>query len=283
MHYNTLRHTATHCIKLQHTATHKVSTKERHSSDRLVRRSFWFQHTLQQTATHCITLQRTASHCNALHHTATYCNAQSVNEGEAFGRQISRQGTFDFSTHCNTLQHTATHCNALQHTATLCITLQHTATHKVSRKERHSGDRSVDRNFRFQHTLQHSATLCNNLHHTATRCNAQSVKEGEAFERQIFKQELSISAHTATHCNTLQHTATHCNTQQHTVCCSAWSTVWNELKTDGPLLPKKTWKVLLFFFGCRSSVQKDRYTYCVVKIKTWLEWLKMIKKRLQND
>jgi len=56
--------------------------------------------------------------------------------------------SYDFTTHCNTLQHTATHCTTLQRTATHCNMLQHTAT--------------------LCNTLQHTATHCNTLQHTET-------------------------------------------------------------------------------------------------------------------
>jgi len=83
--------------------------------------------------------------------------------------------SWQFPTHCNTLQHTATHCNTLQHSATHCNTLQHSATLCT--------------------TIQHTAAHCKTLQHTATHCNTLQ--------------------HTATLCNILQHTAPHCNTLQH--------------------------------------------------------------------
>jgi len=56
--YNTIQHTATHCLTLQYTMTH--------------------YNTLQHNTTHCTTLHHTIAHCNALQHTVLLCSVTSV-------------------------------------------------------------------------------------------------------------------------------------------------------------------------------------------------------------
>ena len=170
-------HTATHCNTLQHPATHC--------------------NTLQHTATHCDTLQHTATHCDTLQH--THCSAPH-RRGHLNGLPERY-----LIAHCNTLQRTTTHCNALQHIATHCSTLQythcniHTATHPTE------GVSWVVARMLPQCPLQCTATHC--IIHTATH-----LIEWIAWMLPYCR--LQHTAHTATHCNTLQHTATY--TLQHT-------------------------------------------------------------------
>ena len=106
--------------------------------------------------------------------------------------------------HCNTLQHTATHCNTLQHTTTHCNTLKHNSYQPTSFKHSPAAQREKrGKKLRDKNNLDWKREK----EETGEKCGAMEERE-DSFVR--------ISAHTATHCSTLQHTATHCNTLQHT-------------------------------------------------------------------
>jgi len=97
-------------------------------------------HTLQRTATHCMSLFR----CSATHnmqHTTSVCSV-SV-------ERIAMRA------------HTAPHCNTLQHTATPYNTLHHRHTHYLV---------PVERGFEGLAMQAHTATPCNTLQHPATPC-----------------------------------------------------------------------------------------------------------------
>jgi len=190
-HYNTLRHTTTHCTTLQNTANtilaailkHWLWTSFNHSNAGQQNTS-----ETQHAATHCNTLQHTATYCNTLQHTATHCNTlqHTATIPTIVSRtQVKLSALPHTVTHYNTLQHTSTHCNysnAHQHNASeTSTTLQHTAIH--------------------YNILQHTATHCNTLQYTATIPTILSRTQ----------VKLSVLQHTVTHYNTLQHTTTHCN------------------------------------------------------------------------
>ena len=77
-------------------------------------------------------------------------------------------------------------------------------------------------------SVVHQESHCNTLQHTATHCNTHvplvesilsasiQLRNSAASYMFVKSNALQHTAHTATHCNTLQHTATHCNTLQHT-------------------------------------------------------------------
>ena len=157
---NTLQHPATNCNTLP---AHSICRRPLSRSLSHCFMLFCYN-TLQHTATHCVTLQHTATHCNTLQHPATHCSTlqhpviscstlpAQFRTRRPLSHKLSRASwlfcgggnlyTIVYScvcvcvhisilyidlTYCNTLQHTATHCNTLQHTQQH---LQHLAAHR---------------------------------------------------------------------------------------------------------------------------------------------------------